>query len=196
MHDLLNDLAKYVCADFCFRLKFYNEKCMSKTTRHFSFEFRDVESFDGFESLTDAKRLRSFLSISAFGGWHFKILIHDLFSKIKFIRVLSFRGCVDLREVPDSVGDLKHLQSLDLSFTFIQKLSDSICLLYNLLILKLSSCSLLEEFPSNLHKLTKLRCLEFEGTKVRKMSMYFGELKNLQVLSMFFVDKNLSLIHI
>ena len=100
---------------------------MLKTTCHFSFEFCDVKSFDGFESLTDAKRLRSFLPISQYGRWHFKISIHDLFSKIKFIRVLSFHGCLDFREVPDSVGDLKHLQSLDLSYTKIQKLPDSIC---------------------------------------------------------------------
>nr|ACZ74653.1 CNL-B28 [Phaseolus vulgaris] len=192
MHDLLNDLAKYVCADFCFRLKFDKGECIHKTTRHFSFEFRDVKSFDGFESLTDAKRLHSFLPISNSwrAEWHFKISIHNLFSKIKFIRMLSFRGCVDLREVPDSVGDLKHLQSLDISCTGIQKLPDSICLLYNLLILKLNNCSMLKEFPLNLHRLTKLRCLEFEGTKVRKMPMHFGELKNLQVLSMFLVDKN------
>ncbi|KAK8469908.1 hypothetical protein PHAVU_004G009154 [Phaseolus vulgaris] len=113
MPDFLNNLAKYVCADFCFRLKFDNEKCMPKTTRHFSFEFRDVESFDGFESLTDAKRLRSFLPLSRdwIFQWDFKISIHDLFSKIKFIRMLSFGGCFFLREVPDSVGDLKHLHS-------------------------------------------------------------------------------------
>ncbi|KAK8469858.1 hypothetical protein PHAVU_004G007900 [Phaseolus vulgaris] len=193
MHDLLNDLAKYVCADFCFRLKYDKRQCIPKTTRHFSFKFRDVKSFDGFESLTDAKRLRSFLPISEtwVAWWHFKISIHDLFSKIKFIRMLSFSGCSFLREVPDSVGDLKHLHSLDLSWcTKIKKIPDSICLLYNLLILKLSFCSMLEEFPLNLHKLTKLRCLGFEDTKVRKMPMHFGELKNLQVLSMFFVDKN------
>ncbi|ESW22913.1 hypothetical protein PHAVU_004G005600 [Phaseolus vulgaris] len=192
MHDLLNDLAKYVCADFCFRLKFDKGECIQKTTRHFSFKFGDVKSFDGFESLTDAKRLRSFLPISnsLMDEWHFKISIHDLFSKIKFIRVLSFCGCLDLREVPDSVGDLKHLQSLDLSWTRIQKLPNSICLLYNLLILKLNFCSVLKEFPLNLHKLTKLRCLEFKCTIVRKMPMHFGELKNLQVLSTFLVDKN------
>ncbi|XP_068501337.1 putative disease resistance RPP13-like protein 1 [Phaseolus vulgaris] len=192
MHDLMNDLPKYVFGDFCFRLKFDKDKCMLKTTRHFSFQLCDVNSFDGFESLSDAKRLRSFLPISQYGRsqWHFKISIHDLFSKIKFLGVLSFSSCSDLREVPDSVGDLKHLHSLDLSCTGIQKLPDSICLLYNLLILKLNSCSKLEELPLNLHKLTKLRFLEFEGTKVRKMPMHFGELKNLQVLSTFFVDRN------
>ncbi|ESW23316.1 hypothetical protein PHAVU_004G036600 [Phaseolus vulgaris] len=217
MHDLLNDLAKYVCVDFCFRLKFDKGECIPKTTCHFSFEFRDVKSFDGFGSLTNAKRLRSFLPISQYWGsqWNFKISIHDLFSKIKFIRMLSFRDCSCLREVPDCVGDLKHLHSLDLSWCdAIQKLPDSMCLLYNLLILKLNYCSelqelplnlhkltklrclelnycsKLEELPLNLHKLTKLRCLEFEGTEVSKMPMHFGELENLQVLSTFFVDRN------
>ena len=132
MHDLMNDLAKYVCPNFCFRLKFDKGQCIPKTTRHFSFEFNDVKSFDGFGSLTDAKRLRSFLPTSEFltQDWNFKISLHDLFSKIKFIRVLSFFGCSEIREVPDSVGDLKHLHSLDLSHTRIQKLPDSICLLY------------------------------------------------------------------
>nr|ACJ22810.1 NBS-LRR type putative disease resistance protein CNL-B7 [Phaseolus vulgaris]ACZ74685.1 CNL-B7 [Phaseolus vulgaris] len=217
MHDLLNDLAKYVCEDFCFRLKFDKGGCMPKTTRHFSFEFRDVRSFDGFGSLTDAKRLRSFLPLSRnwIFQWNFKISIHDLFSKIKFIRMLSLYGCSFLRKVPDSIGDLRHLQSLDLSLCdAIQKLPDSICFLYNLLILKLNHClklkklplnlhkltklgclelnycSKLEELPLNLDKLTKLRCLKFKGTRVSKMPMHFGEFKNLQVLSTFFVDRN------
>nr|ACJ22820.1 NBS-LRR type putative disease resistance protein CNL-J3 [Phaseolus vulgaris] len=192
MHDLLNDLAKYVSVDFCFRLKFDKGRCIPKTSRHFLFEYGDVKRFDGFGCLTNAKRLRSFLPISLCLDfeWPFKISIHDLFSKIKFLRVLSLYGFQNLEEVPDSVGDLKHLHSLDLSYTAIKKLPDSICLLYNLLILKLNYCSELEELPLNLHKLTKLRCLEFEDTRVTKMPMHFGELKNLQVLSTFFVDRN------
>jgi len=123
IHDLLNDLAKYVSMDFCFRLKFDKGRCIPKTTRHFSFEFRDVKSFDGIESLGDAKRLRSFLPISQTlrhlkisiddflswiqfdPQWDFKISMHDLFSKMKFLRVLSFSGFRHL-EVPDSIGDL------------------------------------------------------------------------------------------
>ncbi|QCD95235.1 hypothetical protein DEO72_LG5g3328 [Vigna unguiculata] len=56
---------------------------------------------------------------------------------------------------------------------------------------KLPSSSLVvEKLPSNLHKLTKLCFLEFENTKVTEMPIRFGELKNLQVLSAVFVDKN------
>jgi len=197
MHDLLNDLAKYVCADFCFRMKFDKGNCIPKTTHHFSFALCDVKYFDGFGSLTDAKRLRSFFPYKEFGRRYndlyplqFKILVHELFSNFKFLRVLSLDQYYELREVPDSVGDLKHLHSLDLSRTRIQKLPESTCLLYNLLILKLNYCSMLEELPSNLHKLTKLCFLEFENTKVTEMPMRFGELKNLQVLSAVFVDKN------
>ncbi|XP_027915942.1 putative disease resistance protein At3g14460 [Vigna unguiculata] len=196
MHDLLNDLAKHVCADFCFRLKFDKGKCIPKATRHFSFAFDDVKCFDGFRSLTEAEKLRSFIPITKIGkhfyldySWKFKISIHDLCSKMKFLRVLSFDCCSDIREVPCSVGDLKHLRLLDLSRTEIQKLPDSTCLLYNLLILKLNYCSNLEELPSNLHKLTKLCCLEFKRTKVTKMPMHFGELKNIQVLNTFIVDR-------
>ncbi|WVZ14198.1 hypothetical protein V8G54_011764 [Vigna mungo] len=197
MHDLLNDLAKYVYAEFCFRLNFDKGDCVPKSTRHFSFAltdlmFCDVKCFDCFGSLRDAKRLRSF----------FPTIVHDYgktlssrfeireFSKLKFLRVLSLNGYYHIKEVPDCIGDLKHLHSLDLSRTMIQKLPDSVGLLYNLLILKLNYCSNLKELPSCLHKLTKLRCLEFEYTEVTKMPMHFGKLKNLQVLSTFCVNKN------
>ncbi|XP_047175433.1 putative disease resistance RPP13-like protein 1 [Vigna umbellata] len=201
MHDLLNDLGKYVCADFCFRLKFDKGNCIPKTTRHFSFAFRDVRYFDGFGSLTDAKRLRSFVQItnntlySAF-PCQIEILIRELFSKFKFLRVLSLTGIYGLKEVPDSVGDLKHLHSFDLSHTNIQKLPDSIGFLYNLLILRLNGCFYFKELPSSLHKLTKLRCLEFERTQVTKMPMHFGELKNLHVVNMFCVNENNEVISI
>ncbi|KAH1232681.1 putative disease resistance RPP13-like protein 1 [Glycine max] len=80
-----------------------------------------------------------------------------------------------------TLGNLKHLFSLDLSSTAIKKLLDSTCSLYNLQILKLSFCKNLEELPLNLQR------LEFGDTKVKKMPMHLGKLKNLQVLSSFYV---------
>jgi Leucine-rich repeat (LRR) protein len=47
----------------------------------------------------------------------------------------------------------------------------------------------LKELPLNLYKLTNLRYLDFSGTRVRNMPMDVGKLKNLQVLSSFYVEK-------
>ncbi|KAG5033495.1 hypothetical protein JHK85_017477 [Glycine max] len=101
---------------------------------------------------------------------------------------------ITTRKVPDSVANLKHLCSLDLSHTNIEKLPESTCSLYNLQILKLNHCAHLKELPSNLHKLNNLRCLEFINTGVRKVSAHLGKPKNLQVLmSSFDVGKTVDL---
>ncbi|RDX75102.1 putative disease resistance RPP13-like protein 1, partial [Mucuna pruriens] len=195
MHDLLNDLAKYICGDICFRLGVDKAKSIPKMTRHFSFAINHVQYFDGFESLYDAKRLRTFMPTSwgmdLLYPWHCKMPIHELFYKFKFLHVLSLCGCSEFTQVPDTVGDLKHLRSIDLSRTDIKKLPDSICSLYNLQILKLSQCRYLEELPSNLHKLTNLCHLEFSDTKVRSLPMKLEKLKNLQVwMSSFYVGRS------
>nr|KYP58229.1 Putative disease resistance RPP13-like protein 1 [Cajanus cajan] len=191
MHDLLNDLAKYVCGDTCFRLGVDKVNVIPKMTRYFSFAINHVQYIDGFGSLYDSKRLRTFMPTSwrmnyLYDHWYCKVSIHELFSKFKFLRVFSL-SCSDLAEVPDSIGDLKHLCSLDLSGTGIKRLPDSTCSLYNLQILKLSFCKNLEDLPFNLHKLTNLRRLEFRDTNVKTMPMHLGKLKNLQVLTSFYV---------
>ncbi|BAT89336.1 hypothetical protein VIGAN_06026800 [Vigna angularis var. angularis] len=179
MHDLLNDLAKYVCEDICFRLGVDKTKGIPKTTRHFTFATNHVEYFDGFGSIHDVERLHTFMPTD--WSWHCKMSIDDLFSKFKFLRVLSVSNCSNLTKVPDSVGDLKHLRSLDLSNTHIERLPESTCSLYNLQILKLNNCPLLKELPSNLHKLTNLRRLEFMDTELLKVPEHLEKLKNLQV---------------
>ena len=65
------------------------------------------------------------------------------------------------------------------------------CSLYNLQILKLRNCKSFKEFPSNLHKLSNLRYLDFSGTMVRRMPMDFEKLKDLQVLSSFYVERGI-----
>ncbi|KAL2326333.1 hypothetical protein Fmac_025391 [Flemingia macrophylla] len=196
MHDLLNDLAKYVCGDIYFRLGVDKAITIPKITRHFSVAINHVQHFDGFGTLYDTKRLHTFIPTSGgmnfLYGWHCKMSIHELFSKFKFLRVLSLSYCSGLTEVPDSVNGLKHLRSLDLSGTRIKKLPDSICFLYNLQILKLGFCRYLEELPCNVHKLINLRHLEFLGTRMRKVPMHLGKLKNLRVwMSWFDVGKSI-----
>ncbi|KAG5113448.1 hypothetical protein JHK82_036717 [Glycine max] len=197
MHDLLNDLARFICGDICFRLDGDQTKGTPKAPRHFSVAIEHVRYFDGFGTLCDAKKLRSYMPTSNkkifdyFSSWDRNMSIHELVSKFKFLRVLSLSHCSNLSEVPDSVGNLKYLSSLDLSNTEIVKLPESICSLYNLQILKLNYCKQLDELPSNLHKLTDLHRLELIDTGVRKVPAHLGKLKYLQVsMSPFKVGKS------
>jgi len=124
----------------------------------------------------------------------FPICPYTLFTKFKFLRILSLShySNFEFKELPDSVGNLEHLRSLDLSWTKIKKLSESICSLSHLQILKLNCCMDLEELPSNLHLITTLCRLEFTFTKVRKVPPGLEELKNLKVrMDIFKVDHSM-----
>ncbi|PNY06307.1 disease resistance protein [Trifolium pratense] len=196
MHDLLNDLAKYVSGDFCFTFKDEESNNILKTTRHFSFLENVNKSPERFEPLYNADRLRTYLPLCMIPDhfpWNDQMsdtFIQELILKFKFCRVMSLICYPMDNGLLDSIGNLKHLRYLDLSGTNIKKLPDSVCSLYTLQTLKLRYCQYLEELPMNLHKLTNLRYLDFCGTKVRKMPMHVGKLKHLQVLSSFYVGKD------
>ena len=175
MHDLMNYLAKYVCGEICYRLGVDRPGSVPKKTRHFS-TIKCVVECDEYRSLCDAKRLRTFVPISRCFG----MLIEELISNFKFLRLLSLPEC-QINEVPDTIADLIHLRSLDLSFNDIGKLPDSTCSLCNLQVLKLNYCYNFWELPSTLHELKNLRLLELEETNLRKAPVLLGKLKNLQV---------------
>ncbi|XP_068494838.1 putative disease resistance RPP13-like protein 1 [Phaseolus vulgaris] len=188
MHDLLNDLTKYVSGEMCYRLGVDRPGSVPKTTRHFSKVKNPIEC-DEYRSLRDVKRLRTFLFISKNCG----MSIQDLISNFKRLRLLSLTDCHNKKEVPDTIANLVHLRSLDLSFTEIERLPDSISSLYKLQVLKLNYCNLLKELPSTLHELTKLCRLELKGTTLRKAPVLLGKLKKLQVwMSRFEVCKSSS----
>ncbi|KAL2581598.1 hypothetical protein AAZV13_15G194400 [Glycine max] len=190
MHDLLNDLAKYVCGDIYFRLGVDEEgKSTQKTTRYFSVSIITKKSFDGFATSCDDKRLRTFMPTSRnmngdCPGWQCKMSIHELFSKFKFLRVLSLSHCLDIKELPDSVCNFKHLRSLDLSHTDIEKLTESTCSLYNLQTLKLNHCRSLKELPDSVCNLKHLRSLDLSHTDIEKLPESTCSLYNLQILKL------------
>lgn len=137
MHDLLHDLAKYVCGDICFKLEIDQEKRIPKTGSHFSVAVNDYKHFDGFGILYDTKRLHTFMATIEqidYRKYHYhsKMSICELFSKYKFLCFLSLSYWPFLTKVPDSVGNLKLLYLSDLSYTDIKKLPDSTCSVFNL----------------------------------------------------------------
>jgi len=186
MHDLLNDLAKYVGGGIYFRWEVGQKEKVQKVTRHYSVQLEHNQCFDGFEIPCNTERLRTFMSIGrtfdCFARWGLNMLIHEFFSKFRRLRILSLSHCSNIDEVPDSVGNLEHLRSLDLSCTAIKKLPEKICSLVHLQILKLNYCRDLEELPSNLHLLTNLCRLELIGSNLKKLPSGLGKLTNLKVV--------------
>lgn len=85
---------------------------------------------------------------------------------------------------------LKHIRYIDLSYTHIQVLLESMCDLYSLQILKLNSCFQLGCLPSDLRKFTNLKHLDL-GTESKLMFMpiEIGKLTNLQTLGAFFIGE-------
>ncbi|KAH0777191.1 hypothetical protein KY290_008602 [Solanum tuberosum] len=110
-----------------------------------------------------------------------KFLMHDLVNDLAQLRTLlpiSFHDGAPLsKRVQHNI--LPRLRSLR---TWIRKLPDSICVLYNLEVLLLSSCAYLEELPLQMEKLINLRHLDISNSFCLKMPLHLSKLKSLQVL--------------
>ncbi|XP_060961084.1 putative disease resistance RPP13-like protein 1 [Cannabis sativa] len=116
-------------------------------------------------------------------------VVQNLLSKLKSLRVLSFRGIYKI-EFPDSIGELKHLCYLDFSKTEIVILPEFVTKLYNLETLKLEDCNHLQTLPRDMHHLINLRHLIISGKKLVEMPSQISKLTNLQILTTFVAGKD------
>ncbi|KAK8714296.1 hypothetical protein V6N13_149489 [Hibiscus sabdariffa] len=185
MHDLVSDLAKSVTGEFVCRLEGIGGSYeITKRTRHLSNVQENYDLRRKFENLPKAKALRTFLTLKS---WHWRPcvtngLMHDLLVNSS-LRVLSLAGYVNINELPEEVGDLKHLRNLDLSETSIKRLPNSLSTLYNLQTLTLLRCSKLVELPEDMGRLVNMHYLDIRGTRLVRMSKGLGELKGLRILT-------------
>ncbi|XP_050278639.1 putative disease resistance protein At3g14460 [Quercus robur] len=196
MHDLVNDLAKFISGEFCLRLEIEESDEATAKTRHLSYFRAEFDTSKKFEVSYKAKGLRTLLALesSPFSLSQFDYLAntvtHDLLQTFKCARVLSLSGYHNIRELPDSIGNLKHLRYLNLNRTSIKRLPDSICNLYNLQTLLLFRCTFLIELPAKMGKLVNLRHLDIIGTKLKEMPLQMRQLRNLQKLTAFVVGEH------
>ncbi|PWA63550.1 NB-ARC domains-containing protein [Artemisia annua] len=201
MHDLMNDLATFVAGEFFSRLDLDMKKDVGKTDfkkfRHMSFVCEKYNTYNKFKAFERANHLRTFLAMPNAvknNSWKTfflssKILV-DILPQLPLLRVLSLsRLYID--EVPECVGDMKHLRYLNLSRTRITHLPESVCNLSNLQTLIVSSCGRLTKLPDNFLKLKNLRHFDIRDTLLWNiMPLVISEMKSLQILSNKVVVEN------
>ncbi|KAJ0024986.1 hypothetical protein Pint_07319 [Pistacia integerrima] len=197
MHDLVNDLAKYISGETSFILEddlnIVLQSNNLERIRHSSYTRRKYEVKSKFEVFHRVEHLRTFLSLWLRDDQTYvtNTVISDLFSKLKKLRVLSLANYY-IVELPSSIGGLRHLRYLDLSRTMITSLPESTSSLFNLQILLLRKCRRLINLPSNIRNLINLRHLDISDAKlIREMPLGIRKLKFLLTLSNFIVSKGI-----
>ena len=149
MHDLMSDLSQFICGETCFVLddKFEGAKSCGKV-RHSSFTPQNMDIAQRFDVFYEMRSLRTFLALpKSRSSLRFSIphsylsskVLHDLVPQLTCLRVLSLAGYW-LMDLPSSMGALKHLRYLNLSYTGIEMLPESVNKLLNLQTFRLKGC--------------------------------------------------------
>uniref|UniRef100_A0A0D9XA99 NB-ARC domain-containing protein n=1 Tax=Leersia perrieri TaxID=77586 RepID=A0A0D9XA99_9ORYZ len=146
LHDLMREISirQSTEENLVFRME---EGCSSKsqgTIRHLAISSNWNGDQDEFETTVDLSRVRS---LTVFGKWkpffickNMKMLrVLDLedtedlcdhhlehVCKLLHLKYLSLRGCPGIHQLPDSLGELRHLETLDIRDTSIFMLPKSI----------------------------------------------------------------------
>ena len=159
---------------------------------HFSYIRGFCDGITKFEDFPTNACLQTFLPLPIKNkGYLTNIYVsNSLLRQLRYLRVLSLSG-YEIDELPNSISDLKHLRYFNLSYTKITSLPKSITSLCNLQTLILKGCSHLTKLPEKIGNLVNFRHLDItDALLIKEMPMGLKELKSLQTLSDFIVEKD------
>ncbi|XP_056161662.1 putative disease resistance protein RGA1 [Syzygium oleosum] len=116
--------------------------------------------------------------------------LRQLIQSFKSLRILDLHAA-NIKNVPRSICELKHLTYLDFSHNnALKRLPNSITRLQNLQTLNIYSCFALEELPRGIRKLVNLRNLDInECWKLSYVPHGLGQLSSLHRLTRFILPK-------
>ncbi|XP_020992313.1 putative disease resistance protein At3g14460, partial [Arachis duranensis] len=178
MHNLVHDLATYAFGE--------------SFNHHLSYS-EDIEDFPEQSIVENRRTLRTILPLSlsleqALTKFDIKLLefvVKQLNPRVFRVLSLSRHYVTDL---PASIGRLKHLCYLNISYTAIKTLPDSICDLLNLQELITTGCSSLKSLPERISNLVNLRHLDVRHSGLQEMPLGMHKLTSLRTLTDFVVS--------
>ncbi|KAJ3705359.1 hypothetical protein LUZ61_009064 [Rhynchospora tenuis] len=158
MHDLMHDVCQYLKEGECYCLieAFAN---IPPNVHHMSVSDTKLLNAENLRKLLKLEKLHTLLVKKNWGNSEFPIAFKSLCDKLTSIRRLSLGSCY-LKEIPENIGNLKHLQYLDISDNRkLNKLPQSLCNLYDLEYLDMRCCDnfCAQGFPSGCEKLRGLK---------------------------------------
>ncbi|KAM3739060.1 hypothetical protein ACB098_09G177400 [Castanea mollissima] len=171
MHDLMHDLALSVAQGEC--LTVTKKSDIDEKVRHLSFVDNDQEFVMPLHKLSRVQTIIFQIELPL-------SFVEACISRFEYLRVLDLSDS-SFEVLSSSVGALKHLRYLNLSFNhIIKQLPDSICKLYNLQTLLLNGCINLERLPKGIRNMINLRVLEVTTKHTCLSENVVGCLKSLR----------------
>ncbi|KAL5803848.1 hypothetical protein ACOSQ3_030648 [Xanthoceras sorbifolium] len=199
MHDLVNDLAGIVSGKISFRWESKQESNkqskISTKTRYSSYICQLYNVKRNFEVFKNAKNLRTHLSVgpvdNRYSSYYIShSVVSDLLLKFEKLRVLSLQGYTII-EISNSIGVMRLLRYLNLSYSRIRSLPESVNSMCNLQTLLLRDCRALLKLPYDMGNLIKLRHLDILGASlIEEMPLGVRKWECLRTLSNFIVGKD------
>ncbi|KAL0927260.1 hypothetical protein M5K25_001423 [Dendrobium thyrsiflorum] len=184
MHDLVRSLAIFLSKE---EASFGASNVRNSTT---SIKLRRISvtnqkaAVEILGSVADQGALRTLLASRS------DLLLDDeRLRRLSHVRVLDI-SWTHIQVLPNSIGKLVHLRYLNLSYTFITAIPESIEQLTNLRFLYISNCRRLSQLPSGITLLHNLRRLDIDGTPVIFIPKGIEKLQHLNYLSGFVVADN------
>ncbi|RWR75771.1 putative disease resistance protein RGA4 [Cinnamomum micranthum f. kanehirae] len=184
MHDLMHDLAHSVMENEYRVVLNGKSKDISPRIRHVSSNGLGILA----ASLPKAQMLRTYVMLEQ-DAFQFPCDV-GLFKCLRVLDLMRQDKQEVEKQLLTSLGNLQHLRYLNLSFTLIKMLPESLTSLCYLQTLILIHCRELCELPKEMCKLTNLRCLDItECYKLTHMPPKMGQLSCLQELSNFIMGR-------